>query len=126
MVFHNLGYLALHQGDDQRAAALFKESFALAQALGAYTEGVPHLLAALGGVAVVRRQPRRAARLLGAMEAWCAANNGSLQSVERGEYERSLVAARAQLDETTFAAAWAEGQAMTVDEAIAEALNVAA
>jgi len=126
IVLDNLGYLALHEGDDQRAAALFKENFALTQAIGAYTEGIPYTLAAWGSVAVVRRQPRRAARLFGAMEAWCAAKDISLQPVERGEYERDLATARAQLDEATFAAAWAEGQAMTVDEAIADALNVAA
>jgi len=105
VVLNNLGHLALHQGDDQRAAALYKEGFALAQALGADNEGIPHILAALGGVAVVRRQPRRAARLFGAMAAWCAANNGS------------------QLDEATFAAAWAAGRVLPLEEAIAYALG---
>jgi hypothetical protein len=34
-----------------------------------------------------------------------------------------VAATRAKLDETTFAAAWAEGQALTLEQAIAEALN---
>ena len=37
--------------------------------------------------------------------------------------EEVLAAVRAQLDETTFAAAWAEGWAMSLEQAIAYALN---
>ncbi len=36
---------------------------------------------------------------------------------------RVLSAARAQLDEAAFAAAWAEGQAMTMEEAVRYALE---
>ena len=35
--------------------------------------------------------------------------------------ERTLTAVRSHLHDTTFGAAWAEGQAMTLDEAIAYA-----
>jgi hypothetical protein len=39
------------------------------------------------------------------------------------EYDRTVAAVRAQLDEATFAAAWAAGRTMTLDEAIAEAIG---
>lgn len=39
-------------------------------------------------------------------------------------YQRSLASVRTALDEATFAQAWAEGQAMTLDEAVAYALTV--
>ena len=39
------------------------------------------------------------------------------------DYERWVTVARTQLDEPTFAAVWAEGQKLTLDEAIAEALE---
>jgi hypothetical protein len=39
----------------------------------------------------------------------------------RADYDRYVAAARPQLDETTFAATWAEGQAMTLEQAIAYA-----
>ena len=42
---------------------------------------------------------------------------------ERACYERSVAAARAQLDEAAFAAAWAEGRAMTLEQAILFALD---
>ena len=40
---------------------------------------------------------------------------------DRVEYERNLAAIRAALSEAAFAAAWAEGQAMTQERAIAYA-----
>jgi hypothetical protein len=39
------------------------------------------------------------------------------------EYDRNLAAVRSQLDEATFAQAWAEGQAMTLEQAMAYALK---
>ncbi len=43
--------------------------------------------------------------------------------VARARTERHRAAARAQLDEAVWAAAWADGQAMSLDEAIAYALT---
>ena len=42
---------------------------------------------------------------------------------EPNAYERQLLAARAQLGEATFAAAWAAGRAMNLEQAIAYALD---
>ena len=54
----------------------------------------------------------------------CAAPLGApLPPAERPDYERNLAAARAQLDEVTWQTAWAEGQAMTQEQAIAYALE---
>ena len=41
---------------------------------------------------------------------------------ERSTYERNVAAVRAALGETSFAAAWAVGRSLRLDEAIAEAL----
>ena len=41
----------------------------------------------------------------------------------RVDYERDVATVRAQLDAATFAAAWAEGAAMTLEQAIAAALH---
>jgi len=43
--------------------------------------------------------------------------------IERAAYEESVASVRAQLDQQTFAAAWAEGRAMTLEQAIALALD---
>jgi sigma-B regulation protein RsbU (phosphoserine phosphatase) len=41
---------------------------------------------------------------------------------ERVEYERHVAAARAQMDEASFDAAWATGQQLTLEDAVAEGL----
>ena len=43
--------------------------------------------------------------------------------LERADYDQAIAAARAGLDEEAFAAAFAEGQAMTVQQAVAYALQ---
>jgi hypothetical protein len=69
-------------------------------------------------------QPVQAARLFGAAEALREAIGLSRQSDERAAYDRSVAAVRAQLESATFAAAWAEGHRVPLDQAISEALGL--
>jgi hypothetical protein len=91
-------------------------------------------MAAFAGIAVDRgrRCPdaaganaaRRAARLLGAADALLEASGiANAPTVHRVEIERNVAALRARLDETAFAAAWAEGRAMSLEQASAYALE---
>jgi hypothetical protein len=114
----NLGYVAQHQGVRERAAALHREALALAVELGDRFHSLD-CLAGLAGVA----EPVRAARLLGAAAALRDADQSQPVWARRREIERNLAAARAQLDDATFAAAWAEGRAMTLEQAIAYGLE---
>jgi tetratricopeptide (TPR) repeat protein len=121
-VLHNLGYVALAQGDPQRARACFAESLALHREQS-NRPGILEGLAGFGGLVAAQGQSRRAAVLFGAVTALRAALNTPMWPAERVEYERHITAVRAQLDEATFAAAWAEGRAMTLEQALAEALD---
>jgi hypothetical protein len=67
-------------------------------------------------------QPKRAARLFGAVAA-VYEGLGDQSMVHQRELERDVAAARAQLDEATWAAAWAAGRAMTLEQAIVYALE---
>ena len=42
---------------------------------------------------------------------------------DHADYERFVAAARSDLDEEAFAAAWAKGRAMTLEQAIAYAIE---
>jgi DNA-binding NarL/FixJ family response regulator len=55
----------------------------------------------------------------GAAEALREAIGTPLPPVERATYERSIAAARAQLGEEAFAAAWQEGRTMTLEQVLA-------
>jgi len=117
----NQGYLAHAQGETSRAQALCAESLPLWQKIGSKV-GFAVCLAGLALVARAEKgQSERAARLFGAVAQY---NISAFQNpVERAFYERSVAAVRAQLSEAAFAAAWAEGQALTTEQALAEAMS---
>jgi DNA-binding NarL/FixJ family response regulator len=60
-----------------------------------------------------------AVRLWGAVEVLREAAGIPLSPIERADYERAIAAARTRLGEQAFAAAWAEGRAMTPEQALA-------
>jgi hypothetical protein len=78
-------------------------------------------LAGLGAVAARRDQPLRAARLFGAVDAICASSG--LVLTFQSEHEQRVDELRLALGEERFAAAWAEGRAMSAAEAAADALD---
>jgi tetratricopeptide (TPR) repeat protein len=117
----NLGYLALQDGRIAEALAAFRA--ALVEAGRQRREfAALELLAAFAAVARVRSNWERAARLLGAVDAGLDRLGGMLQAIGRLERERTLAATREHLGEPAYAAAYAGGRALTLDEAVAEAL----
>jgi hypothetical protein len=64
----------------------------------------------------------RAARLQGAIDALRERLGASLSPRERGGYDVSVAALRVALGEREFAAAWAEGRAMSLEQAVDFAL----
>ena len=65
-----------------------------------------------------------AALLWGAASAMREAQDWPLPPVARADYDRDVAVARTQLGGTAFEAAWAEGRAMTLEQAVADALAV--
>jgi tetratricopeptide (TPR) repeat protein len=120
---YNLGQVALHQDDCLRAVMLFQESIRTGQKI-ANRLMVAHGLAALAGAACVSEQPERAARLSGAAEALFNSIDAKMDLADRIEYEHSLESVRAKLDEKNFNKACAEGHAMSMEQAVAYALEV--
>ena len=65
----------------------------------------------------------RAASLFGASERAFEALGTSPSPHNRVDSDRSVAATRASADEAIFVAAWAEGRAMTLEQAVAHALD---
>ncbi len=81
-------------------------------------------LVGLAGVAARRGDIERVARLFGAAEALGEAASATPSfPPARALYEQDLASVRQELDTKRFAAAWAEGRAMTLEQAIAYALE---
>jgi predicted ATPase/class 3 adenylate cyclase len=86
------------------------------------TSGIPLLLAGLSTIMVAEDDPERAVRLAGAAAAIEAEHGGGLAAVNEamGEWESKR---RALMSEEEYEHLWAEGQAMSVDEAVSYALQ---
>ena len=66
---------------------------------------------------------REGARLWGAAAALREEIGAPLPAHERRHYEEAQASARGRLDEAMWAAAWAEGRAMPLEQAVAYALE---
>jgi predicted ATPase/class 3 adenylate cyclase len=121
---NNLGTAAHEQGDYASSRTLYKESLVLCTELGDKV-GIIASLAGLGGLAVGTGggEVERGARALGAVEALSESTGAVLEAADRSLYERNITEARAQLGEETFERTWAEGRAMSMEEAIKYALE---
>ena len=120
-----LGRIALHQDAYERAIACYAESLALRQETGE-KEGMATALEGLAAVTGMQGQPVRAARLYGFAASLRALLGAPLPPIDRPSHQQTVAALRAQLDEPTFLNAWTQGQAMTLEEALAEAVQVKA
>jgi predicted ATPase/DNA-binding SARP family transcriptional activator len=111
--------VARQGGDHRRAATLYAESLARWAALGD-RRGIAGTIAGLAGLAGSLGVPRHAARLLGAAYA-IGAGVGVHNLAHHVDYERVVVATRAQLEERAFRDAWEAGATLSLEQAIAEA-----
>lgn len=118
----NLGLLALMGNDVDAARSYYHESLTLRYELNDKI-GIAECLEGLAALHGLQRRAARAARLWGMAETLRAAIGSPQTSTTRAVHRRPLAAVRAQLGAKAFAAAWAEGQAMTIDQAVTDALS---
>jgi non-specific serine/threonine protein kinase len=115
----NLASALLALGRAEEATERFAESLRYAQEIRD-PESIAWALEGLGATAAALGQPRRAARLLGAAD---TALTAPLQAFEAGRHKEVIGQLHDELGDVAFAAAWAEGQSMTPDDARAFALD---
>ena len=109
-----LGSINLSQSKLERAIALFTEGLSMAKELGNETL-IAWQLMGLARVAVAKAQLTYATCLFGAAEARYDFNK-ELSPKERVDYEQTVGSVRARLGKQAFAAAWAEGRKMTLEQ----------
>jgi tetratricopeptide (TPR) repeat protein len=118
----SLGAWAWARGDFALAAAAYAEAIRLHQRVGSLRE-VADCLRQLAWVAMGDGQTGRAARLIGADHAAHEALGRRHWSAYRPLISRGEAAIRACLSKEEFDVAWAEGRAMTLEQAVAYALG---
>ena len=120
---HNLAYVDKAEGALDAAEDGFRAALDLA--LGATPEMVVPCLLGLGAVAADRGDGRRAGRLIAAAEAAMAAAGEVPDPADEPELRQAREAARSLLGEDADRV-WAEGSALSLDEAVAEVVTTRA
>lgn len=116
-----LGDALAGQRRHAEALAAYQEALAIFRELGEqFFTAV--CLGGLANVALASGQAGPAVRLLAADSALRASLGSTRPPDIVPAFERSLATARTVLDEATFAAEWATGQALSIEEAVAEGL----
>jgi tetratricopeptide (TPR) repeat protein len=139
---HNLGGVASDQGDYASARTYYQESLAILREIG-NRHGIAYSLESFATLATPQAPAatapaetagtsenavsglRRAARLWGAAQALREAIGAPLMAMGQMKQDREVAAARERLGEADWAAAWAEGGAMTQEQVIDYALETA-
>jgi predicted ATPase/DNA-binding XRE family transcriptional regulator len=121
-VLGNVARLARAEGRIDDARAALGESLTLSRASGPFCVLVSDLeeLAGLEG----GHRAEGAARLFGAARAVRDDRGMPRWPILQATYERDLDATRARLGDAAFAAAWARGQGMTMEDAVTLALEL--
>jgi hypothetical protein len=118
----NLGESALYRHEFIPARALLKRGLMLNLELG--QKGLTaHYLEVTAAVIGATGQPYSAVRLLGAAAALRETLHYTIESHDPRYHHLRVMMARAGLGEAEFAAAWAEGQALSLEQAIEYALD---
>jgi predicted ATPase/DNA-binding CsgD family transcriptional regulator len=120
----NLGIVAQERGNGAQATTLLTEALTLFAELGVQ-EGIAWCFDGLGRVLAPLR-PDLATRWLAAADAVRTAIDAPIPDHRRPAHDCAVATARASLGDTAFAAAWAEGGALPLAQAIAKALAVGA
>jgi non-specific serine/threonine protein kinase len=122
---HKLGQVDRRRGDLRRARARYHQSLELQRESG-NRQGIAECLAGVAGLALASGQPAPAVRLLAASAALLEAIGAPLAPADATDLELDLAASRERIDEARWRAAWDEGRALGLEEAVRAALRVTA
>ena len=121
---HNLGHTCLRRGDVDRSRALFEESLALHREQR-NRPGIAECLVGYAALALAADLPAAGARLLAAAVGLGGEQNLTTWAATRMAYEHYLEQARTALSETAFRKEQAAGRALSLEQAIGYAGEVA-
>jgi DNA-binding CsgD family transcriptional regulator/tetratricopeptide (TPR) repeat protein len=120
-----IGFLSAGRGDLQNATTCLADSLTVLWE-DENQEFTAEFVVSCCETALVLSRAECVAQLLGVLEMLLKSTPMPHDPLYRIRHDRVVTTVRTQLDEATFNAAWAEGQAMTLEQAIAEALQVSA
>lgn len=117
-----LGRVAFYQGDYAGARKLYAEGLVLRRELG-NKRITAECLEAIAELLLAEEQRRKAVQIWGAAGSLRECTRSAVVPAERDQYTRLIARARSLLGEANFTSAWESGRAMTLEVAIAYALE---
>ncbi len=117
-----LAHVLREHGELAEALEIYKDLLPKWKEIG-HRPAVAHELECIAYILMRHEDPVRAATLLGAAEALRAAIDTMMTKVEQAEYEKEIATLRTGMEAADFQKHWSEGRALTMDQAIAYALE---
>jgi predicted ATPase/DNA-binding CsgD family transcriptional regulator len=125
MILCNLGFIAMHRADVNAAIQLFTKALSKSQQLVHDKRLIVTAVLLLAGAIAAAGELEPAVRLFGAADALFKPRGVGLSPSDQPEHERVLADVQDQLDPETFQMCWDEGQTLTLEQAVAYALEFA-
>jgi non-specific serine/threonine protein kinase len=118
----SLGWVALRRGDFKRMRVILRESLSIRVELED-KGGIAWCLEKLAEAAALTGERQKAARIYGAASALRAPLASAIDPADQPDYDRIISSLRSALNVETFAALWAEGESMPLDQVVEYALS---
>jgi predicted ATPase len=122
MIKSDLAHILRLEGNYPEAISSYRGTIREWQRIG-HRAAVAHQLESVAFISKALEQADKALRLLGAAEALREKIEIDMTSQEREAYDKEVADLKANMDDNEFTSLWAEGRSMTMDEAIALALE---
>ena len=122
LALNALADLAVTRGDSVSASTMYRASLTLRHARGE-KDGIAFCLEGLAGLACARNDFERATRLLGAADTIRESINMPRAPIAAEQCERYIAGARAKLGDAKLVHVLAQGRALTLEQAVALALQ---
>jgi len=122
MIKSDLAHILRYEGKYTEAISAYRETIKDWQRLG-HRAAIAHQLECMAFIYKAMEQPGKAARLFGAAESLRQKIGIDMTAQEREDYEKEVKNLKENMDEEEFTSLWAKGRSMSVEEAIALAVN---
>ncbi|MEM8535433.1 MAG: tetratricopeptide repeat protein [Chloroflexota bacterium] len=121
----NKGYALLHLGQMQQSVACFTDTLAAQDKNGEHQGITYQCLNGLARISCIYGEYILATRLFATVTHLLEKGSHKMTVLDQQDFDNSLALAKEQLHPEDFDAAWQSGYALSTEQAIAEALNVA-
>ncbi|HEX5809103.1 MAG TPA: hypothetical protein VFY25_10595, partial [Anaerolineales bacterium] len=120
--YSELAHVLRENGEVEEPLAIYRDLLPKWKDLG-HRAAVAHELECIAYILARKKKPERAAAILGAADRLRVLIESSPTPMEQAEYDREIATIRRNAGDQRFEQAWAEGQLLSLDDAIALAIR---